>query len=379
MKRLPLGLLLIASLLSAPSAHGAEPGRVLRVGPGRTLTTPSAAAAVAVNGDTVEIDAGTYLGDVATWTQNNLTLRGVGGRAVLDADGANAQGKGIWVIAGNNTRVENIEFTGATVPDGNGAGIRQEGAGLVITGCSFHDNENGILAGANPTSDIEIRRSKFARNGAGDGFTHNIYIGAVRSFYLKGSYIMAAKVGHEVKSRALKNTITANLIVDRSGTASYSIDLPNGGDTKIAGNVIEQGPNSENSGIISYGAEGLTNPTTRLWLVNNTIVNHRDSGTFVVLAPGAGDVHLWNNLLVGPGDLVSGTAQREANLRVGTSGFVDAAGFDFRLKADSRAINKASWAPEQKRPRYEYRHPQRYVERVRDGARYDLGAFEFRG
>ena len=67
----------------------------------------------------------------------------------MKADGAAAEGKAIWVIKGNNTRVANIEFSGAKVRDKNGAGIRQEGINLTVMGCYFHDNENGILAGRN--------------------------------------------------------------------------------------------------------------------------------------------------------------------------------------------------------------------------------------
>lgn len=194
MRRSLTVLLAGLALVPAPSAGVpaaaavADPAaRVLRVGPGRTLATPSAAAAVARDGDTVRIDAGDYLGDVATWTQDDLTLVGVGGRAHLEADGNSAQGKAIWVIAGDRTRVQNIEFSGTTVPDQNGAGIRQEGAGLVVVHCFFHHSQNGILAGANLDSDIEIRRSRFSDLLTGTGFTHNIYIGTVRSFSLTGS------------------------------------------------------------------------------------------------------------------------------------------------------------------------------------------------
>jgi hypothetical protein len=62
---------------------------------------PSAAAAVAGDGDIIEIDAGEYVGDVAFWTANNLTIRGVGGMAHLRAAGNSAGGKAIWVIKGN--------------------------------------------------------------------------------------------------------------------------------------------------------------------------------------------------------------------------------------------------------------------------------------
>jgi hypothetical protein len=85
------------------------------------------------------------------------------------------------VIAGNDTRIENIEFSGARVPDQNGAGIRQEGANLNLVHCYFHDNQEGILAGEDPASRIVIDSSVFARNGAGDGYSHNIYINRLPS------------------------------------------------------------------------------------------------------------------------------------------------------------------------------------------------------
>jgi len=37
---------------------------------------------------------------LAVWTKNHLTIRGVGGFAHISADGANAEGKAIWVIKG---------------------------------------------------------------------------------------------------------------------------------------------------------------------------------------------------------------------------------------------------------------------------------------
>ncbi|QIK76093.1 choice-of-anchor Q domain-containing protein [Nocardioides piscis] len=360
--------------LSATAAVEREP-RTWRVGPDRSLATPSAAAAVAGDGDTVLIDAGSYVGDVATWTQDDLTLRGEGGRAHLRADGQSAQDKAIWVIAGDRTTVDRIEFSGATVPDQNGAGIRQEGAGLTVTRSWFHDNQNGILSGANPESDIVIRRSRFFRSGAGDGYTHNLYIGAVRSLTVTGSFLWGADVGHELKSRAATNTIVGNRITDADATASYSIDLPNGGRSLVAGNTIIQGPSSENSTLISYGAEGLTNASSRLWVVNNTLVNRRSTGTYVGLAAGS-RADLRTNLLVGPGALtdLTGVSSR-ANHRVGLRGFVDPADDDFRLRPGSPAVDRGARLPRRWRARWEYVHPTRQVPRPQIG-RIDLGAFE---
>ena len=71
----------------------------IRVGPTRKYKLPSQAARIAKDGDIVEIDAGLYKGDVALWRQDNLIIRGVGGRAHIDSQGKSSGGKAIWVIA----------------------------------------------------------------------------------------------------------------------------------------------------------------------------------------------------------------------------------------------------------------------------------------
>src|SRR5262249_18960925 len=97
-------------LLRVENLEGRWLPTVLHVGPTEQYKVPSQAAAVAQNGDDVQIDTGLYSGDVAIWRANNLTLEGVGGLAHLDAAGHNAEGKGIWVIKGDHNMVSNIEF-----------------------------------------------------------------------------------------------------------------------------------------------------------------------------------------------------------------------------------------------------------------------------
>ncbi|MEI7802656.1 MAG: right-handed parallel beta-helix repeat-containing protein, partial [Bacteroidota bacterium] len=231
------------------------------VGPTHTYTMPSQVSTLVADGDTVAIDAGVYNSDVAKWTANNLLLKGVGGMAHLKANGTSYGGKAIWVIAGNNTTVDSIEFSLCTCVDQNGAGIRQEGINLTVRHCYFHDNENGILAGDNATSDIIVEYTEFYNNGFGDGYSHNLYINHVNSLTFRYNYSHHAHIGHELKSRAYNNYILYNrLSNEATGDASREIDLPNGGLAIIIGNEIEQGPNSQNSNIIGYGLEGLTNP-----------------------------------------------------------------------------------------------------------------------
>jgi hypothetical protein len=91
------------------------------------------------------------------------------GRPKIDAAGMSSQGKAIWVIAGNNTVVDNIEFTGATVPDGNGAGIRIETNNITIRNSYFHHNQDGILGGGTGAGQILVEFSEFAFNGTATG------------------------------------------------------------------------------------------------------------------------------------------------------------------------------------------------------------------
>ncbi len=374
--------LLVSAGLQSNVTYSQASGRTLQVGPTRKLKTPSQAAAAAKNGDTIEIDAGLYSGDVATWTRNDLTIRGVGGRAHLDAHGRNAQGKGIWVIQGANTTIENVEFSGAKVPDQNGAGIRQEGPGLTLRNCYFHDNENGILTGANLSSDIVIENSEFARNGFGDGQTHNIYIGTVRSFTLRYSYSHLAKIGHLVKSRAQTNYILYNRLTDETGTASYEIDLPAGGRSYIIGNLIQQSPTTDNETIISFAEEGGRNAVQELYVVNNTIVNdYAEGGIFVHISGLPSAALLVNNLFIGPGTVLQGQGTQKTNLATRNAQLVNQAEYDYHLAKGSPAINKGTRPGTAARydltPLYEYVHPLSATPRVIVGPAIDIGAYEY--
>ena len=351
------------------------------MGPGHELKTPSEAAKVARDGDIVEIEAGLYAGDGAVWTQNALTIRAVGGRVHLRADGAEVEGKGIWVIRGARYTIEGIEFSGAKVPDQNGAGVRLEGPGLTVRNSYFHDNQNGILTSRHPESDVLVEHCEFARNGAGDGQSHNMYIGPVRSFTLRYSYSHHAIVGHNVKSRAFKNYILYNRIADeRDGRASYAIDLPDGGLSFVMGNLIQQGPENDNRTLVAYGAEGYKNPQNELYFVSNTLVNDDPrGGTFVFVRPGADAVRLINNLFAGPGELLAGKGESRSNLRTAKSDFTNPDKLDYRPKARSGAIGKGIDAGSaygfSLRPAAEYRHPLGMLPRPTSGP-LDLGAHQ---
>lgn len=370
----------LALVLGLAASAAARADTVL-VGPQHALKTPSAAASFARDGDVVEIEPGIYYGDAAIWTQNRLTIRARGGRAHVRADRAHAEGKAIWVIKGAGYTIEGIEFSGAKVPDRNGAGIRLEGPGLTVRNSYFHDNESGILAGGDLESDVVIERSEFARNGAGGGASHNLYIGTVRTFTLRYSYSHHAIVGHNVKSRAIKSYILYNRIADeQDGRASYAIDLPDGGLSFVMGNLIQQGPQTDNRTIVAYGAEGYKNLLNELYFVSNTVVNDDPKGgRFLVIRPGADAVRVINNLFAGPGELLSGKADARSNLRTTKADLVNPDKLDYRLKAGGGGIGKGIDAGNaygySLRPTMEYRHPLGNAPRASSGP-LDLGAHQ---
>ncbi len=362
------------------------------VGPSRTYATPNALflANVIQNGDMIEIDAADYIGVAAfaNWSADNLIIKGVGGRPHLIANGLNLQGKGIWIISGDNAIVENIEFSGATVPDQNGAGIRQEGISLTIRNCYFHDNENGILTNNPNAGDILVEFSEFSSNGFGDGFTHNIYVGHVNSFILRYSYMHHAKVGHNVKSRATNNYILYNRIMDEAtGNSSRLIDLSNGGFAIVMGNLLMQGPNAPNNNLVGFGPEGLSNTAPHeLHFINNTLVNKRTSCVFVSIQGGTSIANISNNIFAGIGTLVNGSTTTMNNNISDTSItnmlFTDEIIYDYHLTTNSPAVNSGtsisavngfSLTPEK-----QYIHPINNASRALVGT-IDVGAYEYEG
>lgn len=374
---------LAACLLLAPLAGAAT----LHVGPGQTYAAPCAAIAAAQPNDTIAIDAaGSYDGDVCAWSTSGLTLEGVNGRPHIDAAGQSAQGKAIWVIAGDDTTVDNIEFSGCHVADHNGAGIRQEGTNLTVRRSFFHDNEEGILAGDKVGSTITIEYSEFADNGAGDGQSHNVYINHVDTLVFRYNWSHHAYVGHLLKTRALRNFIIYNRLTgEPGGTESYELSMPSGGTSYVIGNLIEQPPTTQNSAMLDYLSEPATaNPDDSLFVVNNTFVNDRGSGTFLQIgASTATPVVAINNIFYGGGTLCT---QEGALLDYNYSGsnpmFIDAPSFEYQLQPGSPAIDAGtdpgSGEGQSLVATDEYVHPTSGMPRPIVGA-IDIGAYEFVG
>lgn len=357
------------------------------VGPSEAFTMPSQVSNLVGDGDTVNIAAGVYESDVARWQADDLVLRGVGGLAHMDSNGLSWGGKAIWVIQGDNTTVEWIEFSECVVPDHNGAGIRLEGLNLTVRHCWFHHNENGVLCGEYHPSTVRIEYTEFGHHGYGDGYSHNLYIGKIDSLIFRFNYSHHADVGHELKSRAWVNVIEYNRFSNEAdGTASREIDLPNGGQAYLIGNVIQQGLQSQNSNLVGFGMEVLSNPGPHeLYAVNNTLVNEKASGSFFQM-PVPAYFKGYSNVLAGGGVFMSAWPtdfDTLANLRspsIAALSFLDAGSCDYRIDESSPAhsIGYPAGLASSGYPLvalYEYVHPVNGTARCQH-ATLDAGAFE---
>jgi len=293
--------------------------KTLTVGPGMQFPTVQQAYNAATDNTLIEISAGLYFGEDAMLHINcarNVTFRGVGGLAKMHLDRTHLplEEKGIWLANAANITIENIEFCGANLDrDKNGAGIRIDTGAtgdLIIRGCYFHHNNNGILGGYKNV-DILIEHSRFEYNGYGDGYSHNMYINHARSFTLRNCYVSRVNKGHLVKTRALNNFILNNKIVQECDWGepfnhNHNLDIPDAGNAHIEGNIFHKGKNSNGVALISYAKEDRLNPGNKAYIINNTFVSEAETGRFL-FSPHAGYfIEAVNNVFVGKDNIYEG-------------------------------------------------------------------------
>jgi hypothetical protein len=280
----------------------------LTVGAGQQFSTLKAAIAASTDGDVLLIQPGTYLNDFAT-INTAITLKGVGGMVHARAETAPSDGKAIFTV-NDDVTFENFEFSGAAVPDQNGAGIRHQGGDLTVLNSYFHDNQMGILTNNGADLTVTIRNSEFADNGIGNGQTHSLYANRIGRLEVDNSYFHDLAIGHHIKSRAAETIVTDSVIADYDSSSSYSIDLPNGGKATISGNFIQNGPNSDNFAMVSFGVEGNLHAGSSLTMHDNTAVNDVQWGAMLWNTTGISadisDTSVWG---MTASQLVNGQAQ----------------------------------------------------------------------
>ena len=269
--------MLLGAILLLPAFNSR--GAILNVGPGEKYHTIKAAVAAAHDGDTLDVRAGTYTNDYAEIAVK-ITLQAIGGRVRMQSYGDIPNQKGI-LITDTDVLINGFTFSGAHVSDdsgANGAGIRYQSGNLLLQNCMFQHNQDGILTNADPIGTVTVQHSAFIDNGnatgPGAGSTHSLYAGQIAVLDVQDSLFMHVNIGHHLKSRALTTIINNTRFIDGpTGTSSYTIDLPNGGIASINNAQMEQGPHSQNGGIIAFGEEGSLLPNSSLIVTNALMEN----------------------------------------------------------------------------------------------------------
>jgi hypothetical protein len=308
---------------------GGRATRTLRVcAPGTTQSdcgynSLQDALAVAMPGDQAVLAPGVYE-EGAVVTTPSLALRGEPGAHLR---GHAVEGKAALVIKAAGVVIEGIECSGIAVRDNNGACIRIEGDDLTVRNVHFHDNQQGILSGPGGGV-LLVEGSLLERNGFG-GQAHGVYIGpTIRTFIFRNNRVLATTgAGHGVKSRAQSTIIENNVIAGLDGHDSRAIDLPNGGDVVIRGNVLEKGPDSANGQMIGLALEGSLHEMNRTLIEGNLVIFDTlpvglvqsiaqalglmpPKGT-VLVSESPGPLILRNNTIVGARDIGRGATEQD--------------------------------------------------------------------
>ena len=397
------------------------------VGATRAYTSPCALAAAVTlaPGDVIQVDAGTYtdacqLKDSGT-AAAPITLMGVPGpRPVFDATGVDLSGSGsvpraiLQFTGGSFWVVEHLELENGSNASANGAGFRITAGAHDITlrDVSIHGNQDGGMMDGAATLDLES--SDLYANGAGDGYSHNLYLQGQRAI-LVGNHIHDSNGGQNVKLRCHYAELRYNLI---ENAGNYEMDFIQGPDTATAnanivliGNVVVRPVSSGNdSQVILYGSDNAGQPgrSGSVYAINNTFVlQNAKNHLFHAINPPSGEgIHLYGNVIattVGGAALstdattdgvIDGTDNWIATAVTfpsGLSGTITgvAPGFvavgDYHLAAGSPAIDGATPSPtylddggvtQSGTPVFELSAPYGTTGRPSDG-RLDMGAYEF--
>jgi hypothetical protein len=309
-------------------------------------STPSQAFANAHDGDRIEIQAGIYH-DVGVLKANHVTVVGVNGRPRIDGQSKIADGRGIWVIYGNNTTLENFEM----LHEDNGkrgeaawdqAAVYLVGNNLTLRHMDIHDNMQGFFNAtrAGSSCDLSIENSIFALNGDGGGHSHNIYVNHnITKLTMRGVWSRDCRGGHILKVRAFESDIQGCLFTDPTGISlNWFLDFPDGGRHKFAGNIVEHDNPNSGSVLIAYGEEGLLNPAPHEMLIaQNTFIND-GNGTFFKIQHLT--ANLRENVFVGRNAPVD-----SGNQVVAKEALANPAEYDYRVaKPEEGATNYAAFS-----------------------------------
>ena len=224
----------------------------------RTFEHAADAASNVKEGQTIRILKNSYGG----WREglaikaNNVTITGDPGAALY---GTVIDGVGLIAGYGNDLKVENLEIFNVH-GDGSASAIRFLGKNFTGRNLRIHDCDMGFLS-AGDNGVITFEDVVISECGGSGGQAHNIYVSssgrgtASQFIFRRSKSLQAVGQGHLLKSRALATTVESCILAMQAADSSRCIDISDGGVVVIRGNVIQQGPKSDNEDIIGIALE----------------------------------------------------------------------------------------------------------------------------
>lgn len=226
--------------------------------------------------------------------------RGSDGRRAHLAGGV-CNGRAPLVTAAGNIVIEGFEISGVSVSNGNGACIRLDPGtqDLTVRDIYCHDSQEGVLGASD--GHFLIEDSVFIDNGFDNGQSHGLYIGGDAVLIRRCRILSTQNAGHSLKSGARKLTVEDSIIAALNGHNSRALDVYSGGEVELLRNVIQQGPQSENSDIIGLALESqrLQPDNHSLRLENNWVIFDNPGQGVLIRGRKLGPITAHNNTFIG--------------------------------------------------------------------------------
>ena len=236
-------------------------GHTLTVGAGGQYGTLAAALTAATDGDTIQVQAGTYLNDTAT-VSHKVIIEGIGGLAQF-IDTAPVTTGAAHFVTTTDVTFQNIEIFGA-----NTAAILATAGNLTVDNSDIHNNGAGIIATSGAIISRHLRyrdRRQHRRRRLGRPNLHP----HPRQRLPPRRHI----AGPEIQSSAINITLTGDRVVQSSGTSGAPVQLPNGGAVTITSSAIEEGAAGVTAPIVQIGGGATPYAGSTATLTNNTLIS----------------------------------------------------------------------------------------------------------
>jgi Right handed beta helix region len=211
-------------------------------------------------------------------------------------------GKAPLVTAAADIVIENLDISDIAVGDGNGACVRMDPGtrDLTLRNINCSNSQDGLLGSS--AGLLTVEDSQFIGNGFGEGQAHGIYLnGGDQAVFKRCKIIATQNAGHALKSGAAQLSVENSMIAALKSRNSRALDLFGGGNITLKHNIIEQGPESDNSDMIGLALEAsrILPANHALLAEGNWFIFDRPGGNLLFRGRALGPLILRNNRIVG--------------------------------------------------------------------------------